>query len=525
MKLRWCALSLVTVVLVGVLSMTAVGPNVSSPQVVLAQGLATLLPASTVARPSIAQNPVVYERLVDAQLRAVIAEQGLTGDPSLGRDLPSIDEPMVQLGKKLFFTKALSGDKDVACATCHVPSLGGGDKLSVSIGVGAVDPEWLGPGRQHISGYATVPRNAPTTFNIAMWDRVLFFDGRVESLGKTPKREGNDGYGIRTPDVPLGTADPLAGMNLTVAQTRFPVTSKAEMLGEHFAIDLSHEELRWLLGARLGGYEGGPRDLEVNDWPVECRTVLPPDTPEDEEMINYALIADAIAAYERSQVFVDTPWKAYVQGDRGAISPEAKQGALLFFQSAAQGGAGCADCHHGDFFTDEEFYTLAIPQVGPGKENGPLGDDDFGRFRETKAPRDLYAFRTPTLLNVEVTGPWGHSGAYTTLEGIVRHHLDPAAAVASYDTSQLAPDVQTVHWQQYTDQALAQWRSDLATGITTVEPIHLSDAQVNDVVAFMLTLTDPCVKDAACLAPWMPSVDERNPDNLRLLMTNAPAAN
>ena len=72
-------------------------------------------------------------------------------------------------------------------------------------------------------------------------------------------------------------------------------------------------------------------------------------------------------------------WKA----TRAAISLEAKQGALLFFQSAAQGGAGCAECHHGDFFTDEEFYTLAIPQVGPGKENGPLGDDDFGRFRET----------------------------------------------------------------------------------------------------------------------------------------------
>ena len=126
---------------------------------------------------------------------------------------------------------------------------------------------------------------------------------------------------------------------------------------------------------------------------------------------------------------------------------------------------------------------------------------------------------------MEVTGPWGHSGAYTTLEGIVRHHLDPAAAVANYDTSQLASDVQTVHWAQYTNQALDQWYADLDAGIKTVQPIHLTDTQVSDVVAFMLTLTDPCVKDAACLAPWMPAEDERNPDGLRLMMTNAPPAN
>ena len=179
MKLRWSALSLAAVALIGVLSMTVVDPDEAGPQFVVAQGLTALLPTTTVM-----EDPVVYERLLDAQLRAVIAEQGLTGDPSLGRDLPSIDEPMAQLGKKLFFTKALSGDKDVACATCHIPSLGGGDELSVSIGVGAVDPEWLGPGRAHPSGGPTVPRNAPTTFNIAMWDSVLFMDGRRRKPGQ-----------------------------------------------------------------------------------------------------------------------------------------------------------------------------------------------------------------------------------------------------------------------------------------------------------------------------------------------------
>jgi cytochrome c peroxidase len=63
-----------------------------------------------------------------------------------------------------------------------------------------VDPDLLGLGRQHESGLANVPRNAPTTFNIVLWDQVLFHDGRVESLGKTPGRHVADGQGIRTPD-------------------------------------------------------------------------------------------------------------------------------------------------------------------------------------------------------------------------------------------------------------------------------------------------------------------------------------
>ncbi|HHJ19265.1 MAG TPA: hypothetical protein ENJ84_05495, partial [Gammaproteobacteria bacterium] len=132
-------------------------------------------------------------------LRSLVSAAGLTGDPATGRSLPSINDPKPQLGKKLFFTKGLGGDKDSACVTCHHPTLGGGDNLSLSIGVGAETPDLLGPGRfhdstsTHFDGGPTVPRNAPTTFNIALWDRALFLDGRVESLGKTTGKNGNDG--------------------------------------------------------------------------------------------------------------------------------------------------------------------------------------------------------------------------------------------------------------------------------------------------------------------------------------------
>jgi hypothetical protein len=58
---------------------------------------------------------------------------------------------------------------------------------------------------------------------------------------------------------------------------------------------------------------------------------------------------------------------------------------------------------------------------------------DVGRMAESNRLEDAYRFRTPMLRNVALTGPWGHNGAYATLEGIVRHHLDPVASLGSLD--------------------------------------------------------------------------------------------
>lgn len=446
----------------------------------------------------------------------MINEHDLTGDPSSGRILPTIESDLAQLGKKLFFTKALGGDQDTACASCHLPTLGGGDGLALSIGVGALEPDLIGPGRAHPSGAPTVPRNAPTTFNIGLWDRVLFHDGRVESLGKTIGANGGDGKGIRTPDSVFGMADPLAGDNLVMAQSRFPVTSQPEMRGFEFEPTNNHHEIRNHLAARLGNYGIGAGEISnSNQWRAKFETVFGPATT-PEGLITEQRIAQAIAAYERSQIFVETPWSAYVEGDLEAIDLSAKRGALLFFQSVEQGGANCASCHVGDFFTDEKFHVLAIPQIGPGKEDGYTRTDDFGRFRETRHLDDLYAFRTPSLLNVEVTGPYGHDGAYATLEAIVRHHLNPEQALANYDFTQLDPTIQVEDCTENTQEALAKLIENRANGNSQLVNIDLADDEVRDLVHFLHTLTDPCVKDDACLSPWMPTSDDSEPDELQL---------
>lgn len=441
---------------------------------------------------------------IDAQLRTVIAQRGLTGDPSVGRAIPSIDAPLAQLGLKLFFTKELGGDADSACASCHLPTMGGGDGLSLPIGVGALDPDLVGPGRLHPSGGPTVPRNSPTTFNIALWDSVMFHDGRVESLGKTPGANGEDGLGIRTPDSAFGVADPLAGQNLPMAQARFPVTSKEEMRGFHLDT-ATNQDLRDFLATRLDeAYLTLGNANGISPWNAEFEAVFGPSTTE-QPLITEQRIAEAIAAYERSQLFVNTSWQTYVQGDDAAISAQAKKGALLFLQSVEEGGANCASCHVGDFFTDEQFHVLAVPQLGPGKGDGATGMHDYGRFRETQNPDDMYAFRTPSLLNVAVTAPYGHDGAYRTLERMIRHILNPAAALENYDFQQVDEGVQTEFCVENSQEALAKWQENREAGILTVEPMTLEDGDVEALVAFLQTLTDPCTQDAACLSPWMPN--------------------
>ncbi|HJP36572.1 MAG TPA: cytochrome c peroxidase, partial [Gammaproteobacteria bacterium] len=62
---------------------------------------------------------------LDIELFQLITALGLTGDPAAGRDLPSIDDPIPQLGMKLFFSKSLGGGFDTACVSCHHPLLGG----------------------------------------------------------------------------------------------------------------------------------------------------------------------------------------------------------------------------------------------------------------------------------------------------------------------------------------------------------------------------------------------------------------
>jgi cytochrome c peroxidase len=463
---------------------------------------------------------------LDAQLSIIIEQLGLAQSPLVSSGAPEASGELFELGKELFFSRSLSKEFDVACASCHHPLLAGGDGLSLSVGVDAIDPFLLGPGRTHngirltdirADGGPNVPRNAPTTFNIEFYDRTLFWDGRIEVLDSSQVSHGA-GQAIRTPDSLFKLADPEAGNNLSEAQAKFPLTSNNEMFGHGPGQILTNGLKRWLILQRLRDAGLSQGDLPRSEWLQRFQLAFDDSSDNAANVITIDRIAQALSVYQRSQILIDNPWFKYVAGELDVISEEAKAGAVLFYSDIEQGGYACASCHQSNTFTDEDFHNLAIPQFGRGKN---LLSFDIGRLSVTNAGSDKYRFRTPSLLNAEITGPWGHSGAYSNLQGIIRHHLDIEQAVASYDYSLTAlsqfeyvPN-KVSRYQDLTQRALTVLKSSeawLEPSAEGVNELHLIQLEL-----FLKTLTDPCAKDHECLATWIPKDETQDPDNMRLL--------
>jgi cytochrome c peroxidase len=199
------------------------------------------------------------------------------------------------------------------------------------------------------------------------------------------------------------------------------------------------------------------------------------------------------------------------------------------------GEAGCANCHAGPFQSDQGFHAVAMPQIGPGKGDGandsywratgfPARLEDYGRYRVTFDAADLYKFRTPSLRNVELTGPWGHDGAYATLEAVVRHMLDPVANLESYGFEQAIlakPEAviaasgsgAALRFDPVNPARLADYRRRdgwvqgnpglraAIAGANELPSVALDDDEVAGLVAFLGALTDPTSRDLEHLVP------------------------
>jgi cytochrome c peroxidase len=498
----------------------------------------------------------------DAELRGIIKAQGLKGDAILSRvnPIPGMSDPMVVLGKALFYTKAMSPERQVACVTCHHPFFGFGDGLPLPVGVDAENPDLIGPGRHRRKtdphqtprwgkGDAPMPRNSPTTIGLAFWDQSITWDGTVFSDRGTPGMSGVDGRIVAPVDTPpvrgmfthplLPRSDFLtyeekwdAGMPISAGHGLMPTAVNAAMRGRTFGAKTAPTmslrtdlEVRQAIAAAIGNY-GPPTavpKLTKNEWePLFRRAFNDPSGPL-ERLITTNRISVAISNFERTMTFTNTLWKAYVQGNDSAISASAKRGALIFYKPIAQGGADCASCHRGDFFTDEQYWVLAMPQFGRGKTDintRKNGIDDWGRAHVTGHRADKYAYRTATLLGIEMTGPYGHSGAISTLEGAVRWHLNVEKSVREFDFKTIPADggpTQLNFSRENTERALNRLKQQRKSGRPgVIQDVALTDAQVADLVEFLKTLTDPCLKSRECLAKWIPGPDDPDPDGLRI---------
>lgn len=391
-------------------------------------------------------------------------------------DFPERSATSVMLGRDLFFDPILSGNKNISCATCHHPSMGSGDGMSLSLGEGGIG---LGPDRvsdPENAPHARIPRNAPSLFNLGSSEfTTLFHDGRVQA-------DDMARFNIRMPDgmeLERAVPSPLA------AQAILPITSHDEMGGQAGENDVADALAEGKIGGEGGAWailaarvEAIPAYRKQFDW------VIGPDQPIHITDIG-TVIADYIAFDFRT---TQSPYDAFLRGEDMALTNAQVRGMSLFY-----GKAGCADCHSGTFQTDHDFHAIGVPQFGPGKGHGD-GYADHGRSAVTGDKADAYKFRTPSLRNVTLTAPYGHNGAYAELEDMVRHHLDPLTMLAEYDIADYAR-LHDVTLDESDTAVLDDFDEMLRLGMAvTLQPVELSDSEVDALMAFLGALEDPIAR-------------------------------
>jgi len=251
---------------------------------------------------------------------------------------PTADQ--VELGRLLFWDPVLSGDGDVACASCHLPDFGYTDGIARSIGVGGV-----GAGPNRVVGHTgLVPRNAPTVLNTA-WNGInelgsfdpdtapMFWDNRTQSLEE---------------------------------QAIEPIRSQQEMRGDNFTIEQMEAEV---LNRLNSNSEYQNRFL----------------TAYGSNEITLALLGSALADFQTTLIANNAPFDRWMRGDANAMSAAQILGMEEFVDT------GCAECHSGPLFSDFETHVLGVPEAD-GLDTPDNGDGNFG-FR-TPSLRQL-AFTAP----------------------------------------------------------------------------------------------------------------------------------
>ena len=412
-------------------------------------------------------------RPIDIILAMALLTNGVMANPlpEANATYAPVDMAQVRLGQLLFYDPILSGSKTVACATCHHPKHATADGLSLGLGDGAhglgpkrmIDPKNLPEQR--------VPRNAPALFNLGAHEfTTMFHDGRLEADPTRPS-------GIRTP---LGTEMVQGFASVLSAQSMFPVLSPDEMAGHYTESDVARAVRQGFLTGEDGAWSLiSARVADIKEYQSAFEQINGPG-----HSVTFTDISDVIAEFIAFEWRADdSPFDQYLR--TGEPLPKAANLGMSLFYGKAQ----CSTCHAGQFQTDHDFHAIALPQVGPGKSaRFETHARDEGRLRVTGNPADSYKFRTPSLRNIAQTAPYGHNGAYATLEAMIRHHLDPVASLKAYNVAQLVlpdlPNSQDFRATHDPDEQAA------IAAANELSPSNLSETEIIQIVAFLNALSD-----------------------------------
>lgn len=376
---------------------------------------------------------------------------------------------LFKLGQELFNEKEISGNRNISCADCHRPELGSGDNLPVGIGEGG---KWQGDQRLIADGHI-IPRNSQPLYNLGDKNiEFMFWDGRVHyrkdwDVYTTPVEALNGDYPERW-DITENLGSALA------AQALFPITSHEEMRGVKGSNDIANaanEEAVWKIVMKRLMAMPKYRKLFKEAYPKTPRAEL-----------NIGHYAQAMAHFETHEFAAyNTGWDKYLRGERMSLNQKAKRGAVIFFENGS-----CFSCHSGDLLGGRGFFSVAAPQIGPGK-NDPRKNDE-GRFNVTKRDLDRYQFRVPPLRNIAITAPYFHSGAYGTLEEVVNHYSTGVKSIDLYDSSW----VENTFFKNYgkkvfveTNDYMIFKKKNAADTLIRDHLIRLNESQKSDLVYFL----------------------------------------
>lgn len=320
----------------------------------------------------------------------------------------------IKLGDKLFHDARFSADGKVSCSTCHSQDKAFTDNLPVSKGFNEL----------------TGTRNAPTVINSAYMN-TLFWDGREPDLEGQSKQP--------------------------------PVNPVEGGLPDHMPIlEVIREDPEY-----------------VNSF----RAVFAVEADD----INMDLVAKAIASFERTVIAGDSPFdRYYYGGEKEAMTAAQIRGLELY-----TGKARCVSCHRIEqtqaLFTDNRFHNIGVGfKAIQGQEQQTAaafikskreGADvdvtvltektmsELGRFAVTENITQVGAFKTPTLRNIEKTGPYMHDGSLETLIDVVDFYNNGGRLK----------------------------KADPLSGFLSggIRPLDLSEPEKQDLVEFMKALTSP----------------------------------
>jgi cytochrome c peroxidase len=322
---------------------------------------------------------------------------------------------------------------------------------------------------------AFVPEDNATTAERVALGKKLYFDERLSKDGTvscatchdvtrafTDQRKVSEGIAGQ-----LGRRNAPTTMNATLLQTLF-------LDGRSPTLD--HQARMPIINPVEMGFPDGESAAKAIAGDSQYQKMFRAAYGRD---VNYEDIGRAIGAFERTLVFIDSPFRRFLLGDGNAISAEAKQGFRLFNEKAR-----CVTCHpmnlSSPLGTDNRFHNIGVSArtqnfellaknalvalaQDPSEqklEELAIGTDlsELGRFMVTRNRSDIGSFRTSLILNIGITPPYMHDGSLETLWDVMDHYNKGGEDNAYLDGG--------------------------------MEALALTEEEIDQVVLFLFTLTD-----------------------------------